>query len=326
MPTAAERAGDRGEVHRLGPHRHRPVPRFDLLEHRGHLGLLGGAHDVDDALDFLGPRVGPFLVSDNGIHEAAAFGGVGQQLRGPQHPRQHRQPGERMGVEQRAADRGVVDAQLHQPGGQPVRTRAGPAERTGVGGQPGVEAVRDADVDRLAPCVEQLGDQHRGGVRGRVDEVGAAEQLVGGVVVDHQHLAAGFGELTQRAEPVDAGNVDGDHQVGVAAHVVGRDQQVTARQRLKRFGQAGRCGEADLDVLARMVQHQRKSQAGTDGVGVGIDVADHADGAAAASAARRRRGRRRADPPGLSRSSDQSRSTVSSASCLSSSSPPEFPR
>ena len=45
-----------------------------------------------------------------------------------------------------------------------------------------------------------------------------SRQQVGGVVVDNQHFAAGFGELTQRAEPVDAGNVDGDHQIGVAAH------------------------------------------------------------------------------------------------------------
>ena len=50
-----------------------------------------------------------------------------------------------------------------------------------------------------------------------------------------------------------------------------------ARQRLKRFGQAGRLGEADIDVLARMVEHQRKRKAGADGVGVGIDVADDAD-------------------------------------------------
>src|SRR3954465_678463 len=57
VAAATERAGDRGEIHRLGPHRHRPAPRFDLLEHRGYLGLLGGAHDVDDALDFLGSRI-----------------------------------------------------------------------------------------------------------------------------------------------------------------------------------------------------------------------------------------------------------------------------
>ena len=56
-------------------------------------------------------------------------------------------------------------------------------------------------------------------------------------MVDHQHLASGFGELTQRAEPVDARNVDGDHQVGVAAHRVRGDEQVPAGQRLQGFGQ-----------------------------------------------------------------------------------------
>ena len=144
--------------------------------------------------------------------------------------------------------------------------------------RPGVQAVRDAEVDRLAPRVEQLGDQHGGRIRGRVDVVRRAEQLVGGVVVDHQHLAAGFGELTQRAEPVDAGNVDGDHQVGVAAHAArrrraGGHRAATASD----SGRSGRCGEADLDILARVVQHQRQRQARTDRVGVGKDVAHHAD-------------------------------------------------
>ena len=40
-------------------------------------------------------------------------------------------------------------------------------------------------------------------------------------MVDHQHLSARVGELTQRAEPVDAGNVDGDDQIGVATHAFG---------------------------------------------------------------------------------------------------------
>ena len=51
-----------------------------------------------------------------------------------------------------------------------------------------------------------------------------------------------------------------------------------ARQRLQRFGQLGRCGEADLDALAGVVEHQRQRQTRADGVGVGIDVAHHADG------------------------------------------------
>src|SRR5215217_3858943 len=70
VPTTAEGTGDAGEVVKLGAHRHRPMSLFDLLEHRGHLSLLSGAHDVDDAFDFLRSRVGPFLVGHNGIHQS----------------------------------------------------------------------------------------------------------------------------------------------------------------------------------------------------------------------------------------------------------------
>ena len=54
----------------------------------------------------------------------------------------------------------------------------------------------------------------------------------------------------QRAEPVDAGNVDGDDQIGVAAHALRAYQQMATRQRLQRLGQLGGRGETDLDGLA----------------------------------------------------------------------------
>src|SRR5215208_3940198 len=80
VPAATKGTGDRGQVVALRPHRHRPVRRLDLLEHRGDLGLLRGAHDVDDALDLLRTGYGPFLVSDNGIHQTTTTGGVGNKL------------------------------------------------------------------------------------------------------------------------------------------------------------------------------------------------------------------------------------------------------
>ncbi|PQM49228.1 hypothetical protein C1Y40_00546 [Mycobacterium talmoniae] len=265
MPTTAEARGDRRQIHRrLGPHRHRPALRLDLLEHRRHLGLLGGAHDVDDAFGFLEPGRAPFLVVDHGVDQPAAPDGVGHQPRRGQHPRQHRQPGKRVGVQQRPADRGVVDAQLHQPGRQPVRAGGGPAERPGVGDQPGIQAMRHRQVNRFAPRVEQLGDQQRRRIRGRIHEIGGAEQLVGGVVVDHQQFARRFGQITQAAEPVDAGNVDRHHQIGVAAHRVRVDQQPPTRQRLQRLRQVRRRGEADLHVLAAAGQHRGQRQPGGD--------------------------------------------------------------
>ena len=97
-------------------------------------------------------------------------------------------------------------------------------------------------------------------------------------MVDDQHLAAGVGEITQRAEPVDARNVDGDDQIGVAAHSFGANQQMATRQRLQGFGQLGGRGETHLDRLACVVEHQGERQTSADGVRVGIDVADDADG------------------------------------------------
>ena len=60
--------------------------------------------------------------------------------------------------------------------------------------------------------------------------------------------------------------------------LVRANQQMATRQRLQGFGQLGRCGEAHLDGLARVVEHQRERQTCADGVRVGIDVADDADG------------------------------------------------
>jgi hypothetical protein len=93
--------------------------------------------------------------------------------------------------------------------------------------------MRDAGLDRLTPCVEQFRDEHRRGICRRINVIGGAEELVGRVVVDHQHLAAGVGELTERAKAVDAGDVDGHDQVGVATNFVRADQQVATGQRLQ---------------------------------------------------------------------------------------------
>ena len=182
-------------------------------------------------------------------------------------------------------------------------------------------------VDRLVPRVEQLGDQHRGRIRRRVDVVGGAEQLVGGVVVDHQHLAAVHRRASRSAPSrLTLGMSTVTTRSGSRRSVLGRDQQVAAGQRLQRLGQLRRCGEADLDGLARLLEHQRQRQTRADGVGVGIHVAHHGDrsrrieqvGSAARIDAHRR------DLP-VAQSSDRSRSPVSSASSSSSGSPPDRP-
>ena len=149
VSAATEGRRNRGQVESLGAHGDRPVQRLDLFEHRRDFGLSGGAHNIDDALDLFGPRLGPLVVQHHGIDQTAAVDRIGQQLCRGQHPRQHRQPGERVGVQERAADTGVVDAQLDEPGRQPVRAGGCPSERPRVGCQPGVEAMCNGQVERL---------------------------------------------------------------------------------------------------------------------------------------------------------------------------------
>ena len=182
-----------------------------------------------------------------------------------------------MGVQKRPTDRGVVDPEFQQPGSQPVCPRTGPSERSGVRGEAGVEAVRDALVERLTPGLQQFRDEHRRRVGGRIDVIGRTEQLIGRVVIDHQYLATGVGERTQRSEPVDAGDVDGHHEVAVVSHRIGIDQQMATRQGLQGFGKHRRGGKAHLYALSQPLENESKCEPGADGVGIGIDVADDAD-------------------------------------------------
>jgi hypothetical protein len=166
VAAAAEPGRDLRQIHiGLGPHRHRPLMRVELLEHRGHFGLLCGPHDVDDALDLLWARADPILIVDDGVDQPATTDSVGQQSRRAQDTRQHRQPHERMAVDQGPTDRRVVHTDLDQPGRQPKGASAGPAERPGVSGKPGVDAVPDIAVYWFPPRVEKFGNQERGGIR-----------------------------------------------------------------------------------------------------------------------------------------------------------------
>ena len=61
-----------------------------------------------------------------------------------------------MGVQQGAADGGVVDAEFQQSGGEPMCPGTGPSERAGVGGQPRVQAVGDARIDRLQARLDRV--------------------------------------------------------------------------------------------------------------------------------------------------------------------------
>ena len=138
-----------------------------------------------------------------------------------------------------------------QPRGQPVRAGAGPPERSGVGGQARVQAVRDGRVDRLAPGVEQIGHQHGGRVRRRIDVVGGAEQLVGGVVVDDQHLAAACSARSRSAPSrLTLGMSTVTTRSASRRIASGATSRWPPGRRLQRFRQLGRRREADLDGLA----------------------------------------------------------------------------
>jgi hypothetical protein len=78
-------------------------------------------------------------------------------------------------------------------------------------------------------------------------------------MIDHQDLTTRFGKRLQRTEPIDARNVDGDHQIAVTPHRLGVDQQMSTGQRLQRLGKHRRRGKADLDPPTRPLEDERKS-------------------------------------------------------------------
>ena len=210
----------------------------------------------------------------NRIHQTATADGVGQQPRRRQHPRQHRQPGERMGVQQGAADRRRCRRRVRPAGrraGAPGRWPTGTtrcrwsAPRTGSARRAGRSACPTRRAARRPAWWSN-------------PPTGRRSSAVPNSWLDAwwsitSTCASGLGEVAQRAEPVHAGNVDRDHQIGVAAHGR-RARPAGGRRAASAATRAGRRSrEADLDVLARPLEHQRQRQAGADGVGVGIDVA-----------------------------------------------------
>ena len=86
------------------------------------------------------PGDGQRLLVDHGVHQTLTVAGGGYELRRRQDTRHHREPGERMGVEQDPAPLPRVDAGLQEPGRDPERRRSRPAERAGVGAEAGVDA------------------------------------------------------------------------------------------------------------------------------------------------------------------------------------------
>jgi hypothetical protein len=80
---------------------------------------MGGAHDVDDALDLLGSVLGPIRVIDDHVDQTGTPGRAGHQPRGAENTGQQRQPTERVGVMKLTAQRSVVDPGIHQSGRQP---------------------------------------------------------------------------------------------------------------------------------------------------------------------------------------------------------------
>src|SRR5881227_2229565 len=97
-----------------------------------------------------------------------------------------------MGVEQLAGECLGVDSRSQQPGGSRVGARVRPPEAAGVGHQAGVEAARDRLVQHYFQGVEQLENEHCGGVSAGIYQMVGTESVVGGVVVDHQHGAGGI--------------------------------------------------------------------------------------------------------------------------------------
>lgn len=275
MPAAPQRGGRGGDVDTaLRAHVGRPPVLADLLEHDGDLGLGGGAQDVDDALDLLLPAAVDVLALDQGVHEPEPARLPGLEASGGQDGREHREPGERVGVEQRARHGLGVDARDEQAGGHRVGVRRGGPEVAGVGDQARVQAACGRQVDGRAHGVEQVQHHDSGGLGPRVDVVEGAEAGVGHVVVDHQGRARRVGAAGQRAETVDAAGVEDDEQLGGRHDLAGGDHEpghVEVAQRLG--GTLGRA-ERHLDLGPAPVQREPEGQRAAERVGVRVDVGE----------------------------------------------------
>ena len=272
MPAAAVRPGDRYEIDDvLGPQRDRPDTRLALLEHRCHLGLAGGPDGVHDALGLLPAHPGQRLLVDHGVHQTLTVAGGGYELRRRQDTRHHREPGERMGVEQDPAPLPRVDAGLQEPGRDPERRRTGPPERAGVGAEAGVDAGGDVGVEFDAQVVEDVEHQHGGAVGGRVHQVEIAETGVRRVVVDDDRGLRRGERLTERVQPLEVGGVDRDHQ-WVSDDLRGSAQQLATGQPGERRRELFGPRVGDLDVDAPAVECQPQRQTAADRVRIGADM------------------------------------------------------
>jgi hypothetical protein len=95
-------------------------------------------------------------------------------------------------------------------------------------------------------------------------------------VVDDHGAGGALEGVDQGAEAVQGAGVEADEQVGVAWHLVGRDEPVQPGQEAVVAGDHERLGEADQRLAAGVGQGAVQGQGRPEGVAVGMDVAgDH---------------------------------------------------
>ena len=163
-----------------------------LLEHDGHVGVVGPPHDVDHALQLVGRQSVPGPVLPRDMVQISPWPAAADGSSAARPSAGRARAGSRTARCRRAArvirSGATPFAISRAASGWAAGVAEAVAERAGVGDQPGVQAGGDLAVDSIPSRSRSSATTTVVAGALRVDEVHRAEPGVGGVVVDHDQL------------------------------------------------------------------------------------------------------------------------------------------
>jgi hypothetical protein len=250
VPATAHALGDGADVHpALAAHRGLPLPALLLLEDEGALRHLDRSQHIDQTFGLRerDPEIVEVFLRDHRPGETR----LGHEDGSVERSGEDLQVAEAVRLPHPPVDRGVIDAELHQPRTElhGARGRARVREAPRVGDQTDVQADGRLPVELRAETVEELGHHDRGGRRLGIDEPNVPERLAARVVVEDEHGLGRPGVRLQRAEPLEGGAVEGDEELRRLREVLRTHELGESRQE----GVLGWDGERHMAVAGRPV-------------------------------------------------------------------------